>query len=210
MTRVTGFLPPIATPFLDGGLDLPSLQRLMEYLVDDVDGYLIGGSVGEVASLTLEERETLIREAGRLRRRARRRRSPSRSPTTPIEHSRRLSDLAGEVGAELLMVSCPNYFTNDLGRCSSSTSARWASSRAPTSASTTIRSRATPRSQSRTSRRSPTPCRASLTSRSPTPRSRRWPRSREATDLVDPLGRRRRAVAPALRAAPTERWWRCR
>ena len=61
MTRVTGFLPPIATPFLDGGLDLPSLQRLMEYLVDDVDGYLIGGSVGEVASLTLEERETLMR-----------------------------------------------------------------------------------------------------------------------------------------------------
>jgi 4-hydroxy-tetrahydrodipicolinate synthase len=111
VTRVTGFLPPIATPFLDGALDLASLQRLMDYLVEHVDGYLIGGSVGEVSSLTLDERETLIREAGRNR--ADGRTLAISISDNAIDNSRRLSEVAGEVGADVLMVSAPNYFTND-------------------------------------------------------------------------------------------------
>ena len=59
--RLTGFLPPIATPMLDGKLDLASLARQLDYLADHVSGYLVGGSVGEVASLTVEEREALVR-----------------------------------------------------------------------------------------------------------------------------------------------------
>ena len=66
-TRVTGFLPPIATPLLDGKLDLDSLRRQLDYLGDHVEGYLVGGSVGEVASLTMEEREQLMRAACRPR-----------------------------------------------------------------------------------------------------------------------------------------------
>jgi 4-hydroxy-tetrahydrodipicolinate synthase len=112
MTRMTGFIPPIATPFRDGALDLESFERLIDHLAAHVSGYLVGGSVGEVASLTLAERATLMRTAAR--------RMPAGSmlavsiSDNAIANSRRLSDVAGEVGADVLMVSCPNYFANDL------------------------------------------------------------------------------------------------
>jgi 4-hydroxy-tetrahydrodipicolinate synthase len=112
MTTLTGFIPPIATPFRDGALDLASLDRLIDHLAEHVSGYLVGGSVGEVASLTLEERAALMRAAARRR--------PAGSTLAvsisdnAIANSRRLSDVAGEVEADVLMVSCPNYFTNDL------------------------------------------------------------------------------------------------
>ena len=106
---VTGFVPPIATPLLDGRLDLPSLERQLDHLAEHVAGYLVGGSVGEVASLTLEERETLMRTCAV--------RGPTHHLAMSIsdncfEHSRRLAAAAGEAGADLVMVSCPNYFTN--------------------------------------------------------------------------------------------------
>ncbi len=107
--RVTGFVPPIATPLLDGRLDLPSLERQLDDLAEHVAGYLVGGSVGEVASLTLEERETLMRTCAA--RGATHRLAMSISDNC-FEHSRRLAGTAGEAGADLVMVSCPNYFTN--------------------------------------------------------------------------------------------------
>jgi dihydrodipicolinate synthase/N-acetylneuraminate lyase len=110
VTRLTGFLPPVATPLRDGRLDLESLGRLLDYLSEHVSGYLVGGSVGEVASLTLEERVELMREAAR-RRPATHTLAVSISDNA-IANSRRLSDAAGEAGADVLMVSCPNYFTN--------------------------------------------------------------------------------------------------
>jgi 4-hydroxy-tetrahydrodipicolinate synthase len=112
MTRLTGFIPPIATPFQDGALDLTSLDRLIDDLAEHVSGYLVGGSVGEVASLTLEERAALMRAAA-ARRPAGHTLAVSISDNA-LASSRRLSDVAGEVGADVLMVSCPNYFANDL------------------------------------------------------------------------------------------------
>lgn len=112
MTRLTGFVPPIATPLRDGELDLQSFARLIDYLADHVSGYLVGGSVGEVASLTLEERVALMREAARCRP-AGHSLAVSISDNS-IVNSRRLSEVAGEVGADVLMVSCPNYFGNSL------------------------------------------------------------------------------------------------
>jgi 4-hydroxy-tetrahydrodipicolinate synthase len=110
--KVTGFVPPVATPFRSGRLDLDSLKRMLEYIAGSVSGVLLGGSVGETASLTIEERVTLMREAAA--------HSNGQFLAVSIsdnvmEHSRRLSDAAGEVGADLLMVSCPNYDTNDRG-----------------------------------------------------------------------------------------------
>jgi 4-hydroxy-tetrahydrodipicolinate synthase len=110
VTRLTGLVPPIATPMRDGSLDLPSFARQIDYLADHVSGYLVGGSVGEVSSLTLEERLSLMREAARCR-------APGHSLAVSISdnaivNSRRLSEVAGEVGADVLMVSCPNYFSN--------------------------------------------------------------------------------------------------
>jgi 4-hydroxy-tetrahydrodipicolinate synthase len=109
--RVTGIVPPITTPFLNGRVDLAALRRQLDYLVESVDGVLIGGSTGEAASLTLAERESVIRTV-----------ASHLAGTGPsivvsvadnsIENSRRLSEVAGEVGADLLALSCPNYFVN--------------------------------------------------------------------------------------------------
>jgi 4-hydroxy-tetrahydrodipicolinate synthase len=112
MTRLTGFIPPISSPFRDGGLDLPSLDRLLDQLAEHVSGYLVGGSVGEVASLTLDERAALMR-ATAARRPAGHTLAVSISDNA-IANSRWLSDVAGEIGADVLMVSCPNYFSNSL------------------------------------------------------------------------------------------------
>jgi 4-hydroxy-tetrahydrodipicolinate synthase len=112
MTRLTGLVPPISTPFRDGALDLPSLDRLLDHLAEHVSGYLVGGSVGEVASLTLEERAALMRAAA-----ARRPEGHALAVSisdNAIANSRRLSDVAGEIGADVLMVSCPNYYGNSL------------------------------------------------------------------------------------------------
>jgi 4-hydroxy-tetrahydrodipicolinate synthase len=112
VTRLTGFVPPIATPFRDGALDLGSFARLMDHLAEHVSGYLVGGSVGEVPSLTLDERATLMRAAAGQR--------PSGHflavsvSDTAVGNTRVLSEVAGEVGADVLMLSCPNYYANDL------------------------------------------------------------------------------------------------
>lgn len=109
---VTGLLPPVVTPFRDGSIDELSFVRLLDDLAGHVSGVLVGGSVGEVASLTIEERIRLMRLA-----------AESVGPDcalavsisdNAIGNSRRLSEAAGECGARLLMVSCPNYFTLDL------------------------------------------------------------------------------------------------
>src|SRR4051794_5680885 len=107
--RVTGFVPPIATPLLDGRLDLASLERQLDHLAAHVAGYLVGGSVGEVASLTLEERETLMRTCAK---RGSTHRLALSISDNCFEYSRRLAAIAGEVDADLVMVSCPNYFSN--------------------------------------------------------------------------------------------------
>jgi 4-hydroxy-tetrahydrodipicolinate synthase len=110
--RVTGLLPPIATPFRDGAVDLDSLRRLLDDLSDHVSGVLVGGSVGEAASLTIEERITVMREVDRGLDRERQFLAVSISDNS-IEYSRELAHAAGEINADVVMVSCPNYFTND-------------------------------------------------------------------------------------------------
>jgi 4-hydroxy-tetrahydrodipicolinate synthase len=110
--RVTGLVPPIATPFRDGALDLDSLHRLLDDLSDHVTGVLVGGSVGEAASLTIDERITVMREVDRGIDRDRQFLAISISDNS-IEYSRELAYAAGEVSADLVVVSCPNYFTND-------------------------------------------------------------------------------------------------
>jgi 4-hydroxy-tetrahydrodipicolinate synthase len=110
VTRLTGFLPPVATPFRDGRLDRDSLGRLLEHLAPHVAGYLVGGSVGEVASLTVEERIALMGEAAR--RRPETHTLAISISDNAIANSRVLSDAAGAAGADVLMVSCPGYFTN--------------------------------------------------------------------------------------------------
>lgn len=53
---LAGNIPTIATPLRDGTVDHDSLRSLLAYIDPYVDGYLTCGSVGEGASLEVEER----------------------------------------------------------------------------------------------------------------------------------------------------------
>lgn len=73
MHVLKGIVPPVLTPFhADGSLDLESLDRLVDHLLDaGVDGVFALGSSGQVAYLTDEQRQTVIarivaRVAGRV------------------------------------------------------------------------------------------------------------------------------------------------
>ena len=112
MTRATGLIPPIPTPLQDGKLDVASLHRMLEEILPHVSGVLVGGGVGEVPSLSLDERLELIGMTAR-------RLPPDRLLVASIAdnsfiHSRRLADAAAEAGAGLLVVACPNYYANDV------------------------------------------------------------------------------------------------
>jgi 4-hydroxy-tetrahydrodipicolinate synthase len=108
---LTGIIPPIPTPFSEGRLDLESLRRLLDDLLPSIDGVLIGGSTGETPSLSIDEREAVLRTvASHL--------SGSDHSIVfsiadnSLEHSRRLSDAAGEMSADMLILSCPSYYPN--------------------------------------------------------------------------------------------------
>ena len=105
---VTGLVPPIVTPFYGGRLDMESLQRVVAYVGSVVSGFLVGGSVGEHPSLSLDERIALIRAVARYKR-------PEHTlvagvADNSIEHSIRLAEAAEEAGADLLIASSPNYY----------------------------------------------------------------------------------------------------
>ncbi len=53
---LAGNIPTISTPMRGGEVDRDGLRRLLAYITPYVDGYLTCGSVGEGASLTLDER----------------------------------------------------------------------------------------------------------------------------------------------------------
>jgi 4-hydroxy-tetrahydrodipicolinate synthase len=108
--KVTGIAPPIPTPLLDGRVDLVSLRRMLDALYENVDGILVGGSTGEAASLTVAERESVIRTvADHLRGECY---IVASVADNSIENSRRLAETAGECDARLLILSCPSYFPN--------------------------------------------------------------------------------------------------
>jgi 4-hydroxy-tetrahydrodipicolinate synthase len=96
---------------LDGKLDTSSLHRLLEFLGDNVAGVLVGGSTGEVASLTVVERIQLMKEV----RKALNQESvlAVSIADNSIETSRQLAFAADDLQADLAVVSCPNYFPND-------------------------------------------------------------------------------------------------
>lgn len=63
MTRpIRGLIPILATPFLpDGGLDIPSLERLLEFQLESgVDGVALFGMASEGYALTAADRQTIL------------------------------------------------------------------------------------------------------------------------------------------------------
>src|SRR5262249_2203778 len=112
MTRLSGFVPPIATPYRDGKLDLDSLKRLIDDLAEHVAGFLVGGSVGEYPNLTITERIQVLDTVAKHK--DNRHTLAASISSNCLEESRILAEAAGEAGADVAMVSCPNYYTNDL------------------------------------------------------------------------------------------------
>lgn len=107
---VTGLVPPIPTPLRDGQLDATSLRRLVRSLAPYVNGYLVGGSVGEHPSLTVEERLASLQIVAASK--ERHHKLVASIGDNALPNVRRLAEGAVACAADLLMLSVPNYFTN--------------------------------------------------------------------------------------------------
>lgn len=64
-SRYEGVIPPVVTPRTAGGeIDVPSLERLLQHLLDGgVDGLFVLGSSAEVPYMTNDERDMVVKTA---------------------------------------------------------------------------------------------------------------------------------------------------
>jgi len=107
---LTGSLPVIPTPFLNGKIDYDSLLRLFDHLFPELEGYTIGGSTGEAVSMTIAERTELIRFAAK--------NTPAGKTIvvglthTDLLESQELLRVASDAGVHAGLVPSPYYFPN--------------------------------------------------------------------------------------------------
>ncbi len=113
MSLLHGIVPPVLTPFHpDGSLDLGSLDRLIDHLIaGGVDGLFALGSSGQVAYLTDNDRDVVVRRVVE--------RAAGRVPVmvgTPDFTARRVIEQglrARDLGADAVVVTAPLYALND-------------------------------------------------------------------------------------------------
>jgi len=103
-----GIFVPNVTPFKDGEIDVDSLHRLVDYLVDaGVTGIIPCGTTGESATLSHEEHVRVIRLVAE--------RAAGRVPviagigTNDTRESIRLLEQAEEIDLQGYLVVCPYY-----------------------------------------------------------------------------------------------------
>jgi 4-hydroxy-tetrahydrodipicolinate synthase len=108
-TNLSGILTALATPFTaDEQIDAVALKRLVDRTIDGgVDGVVVGGSTGEFAALSHDERRDLVETvvehvAGRV---------PviAQTGATTTAEAIRLSRAAETAGADVLMLVTPYY-----------------------------------------------------------------------------------------------------
>ena len=64
-SKIRGVVPPLAIPLKDGELDVPSLERHINRLIEaGLDGLFVSGSTGEVAFSTAERRQGVLQRQG--------------------------------------------------------------------------------------------------------------------------------------------------
>lgn len=102
---------PAITPFhQDGAIDFESAGRLYDYLIsNDIDGVLIGGSLGEFFGQTLEQRRALARFA--VERIAGRMKVIVGTANMIAEEIAPLSNACLDAGADAVMIVPPFYFS---------------------------------------------------------------------------------------------------
>jgi 4-hydroxy-tetrahydrodipicolinate synthase len=122
---LTGSVPPLVTPFRDGKVDYEAYARLVDFQVrSGAHGILVNGTTAEPTTLTLEERNELVRTAvqtaaGRI---------PVVAQTGGQSHAETvaLTEYATRAGADALLVLTPYFirppqrgvaaYFNELGR----------------------------------------------------------------------------------------------
>jgi len=122
---LTGSYPPIVTPFRDGKVDLDTYARLIDHQVaHGTHGIVVNGTTAEPTSLTVDERNALVRTAVE----AARGRVPVVAQTGSQSHAETvaLTEAATRAGADALMVLTPYFvrapqrgvveYFNDIGR----------------------------------------------------------------------------------------------
>lgn len=103
-----GSIVPIVTPFQNGEVDLDGLARLIEWqIASGSHGISVTGTTGEPTSLTLSEREAVIRTAAE----AVNKRVPFIPGTGSTNHAETLhmTQFAQSVGADAVLVIVPYY-----------------------------------------------------------------------------------------------------
>jgi dihydrodipicolinate synthase/N-acetylneuraminate lyase len=111
MFKMKGVVPPMITPFdKEGNVDYLGLEKLVDYLSDNVDGLFVTGSYGCGALMTVEERKKVVETTIK----AAKGRVPvvvmtgSTNNRTTVE----LSKHAEAAGAEAVSAVGPYYFTH--------------------------------------------------------------------------------------------------
>ena len=108
MTPLEGSITPIVTPFTEGAIDEPALTTLIERQIEaGSHGISVGGTTGEPAALSLDEREHLIDHTIRV--------VDGRVPVlvgtgnVNIDETVRLTKHAHRAGADAALVIVPYY-----------------------------------------------------------------------------------------------------
>jgi 4-hydroxy-tetrahydrodipicolinate synthase len=107
---VQGILPVIPTPFRDGSFDPVSFERMLDHMLESVDGYVLLGSTGEAPSLTVHERCAIAEFALA-------KTPPEKTVVVGVTHtaqadSVRLATHAQDHGAVAVLCAAPFYFPN--------------------------------------------------------------------------------------------------
>jgi 4-hydroxy-tetrahydrodipicolinate synthase len=110
---LSGTLPVIPTPFIEGEIDYPSFKKMLEFFLPFADGYTLSGSTGESPSLTQHERMELVEFAMK--------HTPKdKTVVVGINHTSsknaiELAQHAQSCGAKGCLVPSPYYFANSQG-----------------------------------------------------------------------------------------------
>ena len=103
-----GSMVALVTPFSEGRLDLPALERLIDFqLSEGTDGLVLCGTTGESPTLTDEEQAEIVQTAVR--------KAKNKCPiivgagTNSTAKTLKLSQRARDLGADALMLVTPYY-----------------------------------------------------------------------------------------------------
>lgn len=103
-----GSVPPLMTPFKDGRIDLDAYAGLVEHQVrHGTHGILVNGTTAEPSTLTVEERNLMVKTAVEVARQ--RITVVAATGSQSFEETVQLTDYAARAGADALLVVTPYY-----------------------------------------------------------------------------------------------------